>query len=76
MEDEGIARHGMEVYQNGNIIGRVCSGSFLPSLEQAGGMMLLKDSDFNLGDTVEIDIRGKRKLAKLVKRPLYSAKVK
>ena len=29
-----------------------------------------------VGDTVEVDVRGKRKIARLVKKPLYKAKVK
>jgi aminomethyltransferase len=76
MQEEGIARHGMDVYRNGEKIGVVTSASFLPSLEKAGGMMLIAGDSAGMDDQVEIDIRGKRKLAKLVKRPLYSAKVK
>jgi aminomethyltransferase len=76
MTDEGIGRHGMDVYKGDKKIGTVTSGSVLPSLEGAGGMALIDKDGAQLGDTVEIDIRGKRKLAKLVKRPLYSAKVR
>lgn len=76
MDEQGIARHGMEIFREGKKIGVVTSGSFLPSLEKAGGLALIDKDAAALGDLVEIDIRGKRKLAKLVKRPLYSAKVK
>ncbi len=76
MQEEGIARHGMDVYKDGAKIGVVTSASFLPSLEKAGGMMLLDGESAAMDDLIEVDIRGKRKLAKLVKRPLYSAKVK
>ncbi len=76
LEDDGIARHGMDVYVGDKKVGTVTSGSVLPTVEGAGGMALIAKDAGNIGDTVEIDIRGKRKLARLVKRPLYSAKVK
>lgn len=76
LEDDGIARHGMDVYVGDRKVGTVTSGSVLPTLEGAGGMALIAKDAGGLGDAIEIDIRGKRKLARLVKRPLYSAKVK
>lgn len=76
LEEQGIARHGMDIYKGDRKIGQVTSGSFLPSLDTAGGMALIEKDAANVGDTFEVDVRGKRKLAKLVKRPLYSAKVK
>lgn len=75
MDEPGIARHGMEIFTGAKKVGQVTSASFLPTLEKAGGMALVSQ-DLKVGDTMEIDIRGKRKLAKIVKRPLYSAKVK
>lgn len=76
MEEQGIPRHGMDIYQGENKIGTVSSGSFLPTLNASGGMALISSSYGALGDTFEIDVRGKRKLAKVMKRPLYTAKVK
>ncbi len=76
LEDEGIARHGMDVYAGDKKVGVVTSGSVLPTVEGAGGMALIDKDAAQLGDTLSIDVRGKRKLAKVVKRPLYSAKVK
>jgi len=76
MEDEGIARHGMEIFKDGRKIGVVTSGSFLPTLEKSGGMALIDKDAAGLDALIEVDIRGKRKLAKVVKRPLYSPKVK
>lgn len=75
MDDKAIARHDMKIFVGEREAGVVTSGSFLPTLDAAGGMALV-DSSIKLGDTIEIDVRGKRKLAKVVKRPLYSAKVK
>ncbi len=76
LDDKGIPRSGMDVYAGEEWIGRVTSGSMLPTLEFPGGMALVKESKADLGETIEVDIRGKRKLAKVMKRPLYSAKVK
>ena len=76
MEDKGIARNEMTVYLKDRKIGAVTSGGFLPTLEVAGGLALVDRGAVKIGDTVEIDIRGKRKLAKVARKPLYSAKVK
>ena len=76
LEEDGIARHGMDVYVGDRKVGTVTSGSVLPTIGGSGGMALVAKDAGQIGDQVEIDIRGKRKLARLVKRPLYSAKVK
>ena len=75
MEEPGIPRHGMEVRCENRVVGHVTSGSVLPSLGKNGGMCLV-DSSCSVGSSVEIDIRGKLKKAAIVKKPLYSAKVK
>jgi aminomethyltransferase len=75
MNEDGIPRHDMPVYVNGNLAGKVTSGSVLPTLGGAGGMALLS-AGVKEGDQIEIDVRGKRKLATVAKRPLYSPKVK
>ena len=76
MEGDGIPRHDMDIYRDGEKIGRVTSGSVLPTVGGAGGLALLDPKKASIGDTVEIDVRGKRKLARLVQKPLYKAKVK
>ncbi len=73
-EEKAIPRHDMDVYFKGELAGKVTSGSVLPTLGGAGGMSFLS-SAIKEGDTIEVDIRGKRKSAKIVKRPLYTAKV-
>ncbi len=76
MEEDGIPRHDMPVFKNGEAIGTVTSGSVLPTVGGSGGMALLNPKKVCVGDTVDVDIRGKRKLARLVQKPLYKAKVK
>ena len=51
------------------------SGSVLPTVGGAGGMAMVAAGVVE-NDELEVDIRGKRKLATVVKRPLYSAKTK
>lgn len=76
MEDDGIPRHDMEVYLGETPVGKVTSGSVLPTVGGAGGMMMVDPRKVKVGDTIHVDVRGKRKLARLVQKPLYKAKVK
>lgn len=75
MIDQGIPRHGMNIFKDGQIIGTVTSGSVLPTITGAGGMCLIKNP-IEMGNVVDIDIRGKLKRAEICKKPLYIAKVK
>lgn len=75
----GIARHGMSVYSKDSDqkIGVITSGSYLPTLEIAGGMVRIDTaSGVKVGDSLQVDIRGKRKNLTLVKKPLYVSKNK
>ncbi len=76
MIDAGIARSHMKVYQGENLLGVVTSGSVLPSLDKRGGMALLDFSLLDKEKTIEVDVRGQRKKATLVKKPMYQAKTK
>ncbi len=75
MTDNAVPRHGMKVFHGNEEVGEVTSGSVLPTVGGSGGMAILR-SDLVAGAEVEIDVRGKRKLAKLVSRPLYSPRIK
>lgn len=74
--DKGIARHGMTLLKDSSPIGQITSGSHLPTLDISGGLALVQSDSVSEGDQVEVDIRGKIKLATIVKKPLYSARVK
>ncbi len=77
MIDAGVARHDMEIYaEDGKKIGLVTSGSVLPTVGGSGGMCLVSAGYAEPGNTIYIDVRGKRKLAKLEKKPLYFPKTK
>lgn len=76
LEDKGIARSKMRVLdKEGKEIGKVTSGAWLPSIKASGGLALLSSKDYKTEQEIYIDIRGKHKKAKIVKKPLYKAKV-
>ena len=72
MEDKGVARAGYDVYQGEECIGHVTSGAKSPMLDEFIGLVMVKrGTGLKLGHIIEIDIRGKRKKARLVKTPFY-----
>lgn len=76
LTDKGIARQGMDILAQEKAIGKVTSGSFLPTLQSAGGMALVNANEAQIDLDVDVDVRGRMKRAKLVKKPLYSARTK
>ena len=75
LEDRGVMRAGMEIYQGDKLVGWVTSGTMVPYFKTQGqglSTVILEasgkraiglcyiDSDVLVDDTVEVDIRGKR----------------
>lgn len=75
LEGKGIPRHGYEVYDGDTLIGVITSGTFSPTLKKGIALAKLKTNK-KLGDTVSVDLRGKRALAKLVQPPFVQGSVK
>ncbi|WP_332236793.1 glycine cleavage system aminomethyltransferase GcvT [Sporolactobacillus sp. KGMB 08714] len=74
MIERAIPRTHYGVYSGSAEIGAVTTGTQSPTLGKNLGLALI-DSDFSaIGTEVEIDIRGKRKKAKIVKTPFYKRK--
>lgn len=73
--DKKIARHGMEIFKNGEKIGVITSGTFSPTLGKSIALAML-DSQLKISDEVEVDIRGARVKARIVKLPFYRGSVK
>ncbi len=71
LTDRGIAREGSLVYSGDSQIGRVTSGTHLPTLGRAAAMALLDIESAVLGDSVSIDVRGRRVNAEIVNLPFY-----
>lgn len=59
------------VFQNGNQIGEVCSGTQSPSLNCGIGMAYLPPDAGKPGASIEIEIRGRRFPAETCKKPIY-----
>lgn len=75
--DKAIPRPKMKIFSPSGVeLGYVTSGSILPTLGGSGGLAILKKEFSNVGEKILVDVRGKRKLAEIVKRPLYSGRVK
>jgi aminomethyltransferase len=67
MEDKGIPRQGMPVAEGGE----VTSGTLSPSLGQAIGMAYVDASLAEPGREITIDLRGRPRRARVVKKPFY-----
>jgi aminomethyltransferase len=74
MIDKGIPRHDYEVCDaEGNVIGRVTSGTMSPMLHQGIGMAYLNTGYTKLGTEIYIRVRKKLLKAEVVKIPFYKA---
>jgi aminomethyltransferase len=71
IEGAGIPRQGNPVLADDDEVGVVTSGSFSPSLEVGIGMAYLRSDMAEPGTAVEIDVRGKRRAARVASKPLY-----
>jgi aminomethyltransferase len=71
IEGAGIPRQGNPVLAGGEEVGAVTSGTFSPSLEIGIGMAYLRAELAEPGTEVEIDVRGKRRAARIASKPLY-----
>lgn len=71
IEGAGIARDGNPVLSAGERVGTVTSGTFSPSLERGAGMAYVRGELAEPGTELEIDVRGKRRAARVGSKPLY-----
>jgi aminomethyltransferase len=69
--DRNIARHGYPVFYQGTPSGVVCSGTMSPTLGMPIGTCYLPTAGAKEGTEFEIEIRGKRVGARVVKPPFY-----
>ena len=73
IEGAGIPRQGNPVMLGEEEVGTVSSGSFSPSLEIGIGMAYVRSELAEPGAEVEIDVRGKRRAARIASKPLYAS---
>jgi aminomethyltransferase len=71
MQGRAIARHDYPILAEGVVVGKVTSGTQSPTLGQAIALAYLPTALAQMGQTVDIEIRGKLYPAIVVKRPFY-----
>jgi len=71
IEGPGIPRDGNPVLAGEEQAGVVSSGTFSPSLERGAGMAYVRAELAEPGTELEIDVRGKRRAARVASKPLY-----
>ena len=69
--DKGVLREHQDVYLNDEKIGHTTSGTFSPLLKTSIAMALIDKKHAELGNVVEVDVRGRRLKAKIVEMPFY-----
>jgi len=74
MIERGISRAGYAIYENDQQIGSLTSGAPGPALNKNIGIGYVEASHAVVGNTVQIDIRGKRTAAQIVVLPFYKRK--
>ncbi len=68
LQDKGIAREGYPIYDKEKWIGKVTSGTFAPSLNQAIAMIIVEGA-LTIGQVVEVGIREHKVKAEVVGLP-------
>lgn len=74
MVDRGIARSHYPIFIDGEEAGEVTTGSYSPTLQKNLGMGFVPVQHSIPGTIIEVEIRGRRKQAKIVKMPFYKRK--
>jgi aminomethyltransferase len=69
--DRGIARDDQEIFIDGQRAGRVTSGSPAPFLKKNIGMAYLPVAQAEIGQRLEVDVRGKMVAGEVVALPFY-----
>jgi glycine cleavage system T protein (aminomethyltransferase) len=67
----GVARHGHEVTQDGEVVGRVTSGTYGPTVEKSIALAYVPTPLSKVGTALAVRIRGKDVPATVVKTPFY-----
>ncbi len=71
MDQDGIPRHGYDVFLGSGKIGDVTSGSFSPLLKKGIGMAYVPRSRSEIGQRLSVKIRDTERPAVVVKTPFY-----
>jgi len=74
MIDAGIAREGYPVISGGERSGEVTSGGYSPSLDKSIGLAYVPIEYSAIGSPLSVEIRGRRREARVVPTPFYKKK--
>lgn len=74
MQGRNIARHGYQVLSAGRVVGEITSGTLSPTLGYPVALAYVPTQLSQLGQQLEVEIRGKAYPAVVVKRPFYRSK--
>ena len=72
LRERTIARHGFPIRQDGEIVGRVTSGSFGPTLGRSIGLGLVSPGHTEPGEPLAVEIRGRGIEGTIAKLPFYT----
>ncbi len=75
MIDRGIPRQDCEVRKDGRLVGKVTSGSFIPTTGKSIGMAYVEACEAGVGNVLEVMIRDRAAKAAIVSLPFYKRKV-
>lgn len=76
MIDNGIPRHGYDVYAQGEKIGYVTTGYLSPTLKKNIGMALISSKFANIGNEINIVVRNKPLKALVSSKNFYKKNYK
>lgn len=74
MQEDGIARADYPLFVGEEKVGQVVSGTYSPSLDKNIGCGYVRSDVAKMGANLSVEIRGKKKLAKIVETPFYKRK--
>ncbi|MFH1761822.1 MAG: glycine cleavage system aminomethyltransferase GcvT, partial [bacterium] len=75
MVSKAIPRAGFKLFSNGKEIGYITSGTHSPSLKKGIALGYVNAGSVKSGDIIEVDIRGRREQACVVKRKFYNKQI-
>ena len=71
MKEKSIPRKGYKIYSGEDLIGEITSGTMSPSLGKGIGLGYVSTPFKSIGTELNIEIRGRKKNATVVKAPFY-----
>ncbi len=76
MQSRNIARHGYKIFAEGEIVGEITSGTMSPTLGKAIALAYVNTNFTEIGQILNVEIRGKTYPGTVVKKPFYRRKKK